>query len=105
MEIINRKKKKKKNTINKFEIALKNWTLSTQTWKEQQLTQFSSCNIAKRESTWLITVESTFSFGPLVQTAEFYKIMTRSSKGLEYSKKKKERNPAELPVEDTSRRI
>jgi hypothetical protein len=28
MEIINRKKK---NTINKFEIALKNWTLSTQT--------------------------------------------------------------------------
>jgi hypothetical protein len=24
-----------------------------------------------------------------VQTAEFYKIMTRSSKGLEYSKKKK----------------
>jgi hypothetical protein len=40
-----------------------------------------------------------------VQTAEFYKIMTRSSKGLEYSKKKKERTPAELPVEDTSRRI
>jgi hypothetical protein len=25
----------KKNTINKFEITLKNWTLSTQTWKEQ----------------------------------------------------------------------
>jgi hypothetical protein len=40
-----------------------------------------------------------------VQTAEFYKIMRRSSKGLEYSKKKKERNPAELLLEDTCRRI
>jgi hypothetical protein len=49
-------------------------------------------------------VESSFSFGPLVQTAEFYKIMTRSSKGLEYSKKKKKRDPVELPVEDTSKK-
>ena len=39
-----------------------------------------------------------------MQTAEFYKIMTRSSKGLEYSKKKKERDPVELPVEDTSKK-
>ena len=27
--------KKRENTINKFEITLKNWTSSTQTWKEQ----------------------------------------------------------------------
>ena len=40
-----------------------------------------------------------------MQTAELYKIMARFSKGLEYSKKKKERNPAELPVEDTNKRI
>jgi hypothetical protein len=45
-------------------------------------------------------VESSFSFGPLVQTAEFYKIMTRFSKGLEYSKKKK----TEKPSRATSRR-
>jgi hypothetical protein len=55
---------------------------------------------AEKGSTWLITVESSFSFGSLVQTAGFYKIMTRSSKGLEYSKKKRKRNPAELPVKE-----
>ena len=61
----------------------------------------------KAERTWFITVESSFSFGSQVQIANFYKIMIRSSKGLEYSKKQTReiQQSYHLPVEDISRRI